>query len=326
MNPGIAGHSRGRIPAVCRPGTWLALLYLAMLSTATATADSPVNIVIVTQPGNERYQQVVQALRQQLDHRCAQSCTPNYKLQVIDSADVDSDPDADLLVTIGGDATELVARLPGRSAHLYGFIPYRMWMDLKSCCGIDEKRHSAVFIDQPLLRQLRLVRLIDPRAERVGVLLGPSAVTAESTLQAAAEAVGMQAAVTHVESVDGLGRRMRDLTDVVDILLALPDADIYNRNTIYSILLSSYSAGVPVIGYSKAMVNAGAAATAYAAPADAGRSIADAIAHYIQTATLPPPAAGADYSVAVNQNVIRSLRLSVFDENTIARELQESER
>jgi putative tryptophan/tyrosine transport system substrate-binding protein len=108
----------------------------------------------------------------------------------------------------------------------------------------------------------------------------------------------------------------------VDAVLAIPDPAVYNRNTIFAILLSTYGAGVPVIGYSQAMVAAGSTAAVFATTADVGMAIARRIALFKDKGRLGPTGFGDVFSVAVNADVARSLRLAVPAEGQLRERLE----
>jgi ABC-type uncharacterized transport system substrate-binding protein len=107
-----------------------------------------------------------------------------------------------------------------------------------------------------------------------------------------------------------------------DALVSIPDPSAYIRNTICAILLSTYAAGIPVIGHSAAMVTAGSTAAVYASPADVGEAIARRIIGFESHGRLAPTGFGDVYSIAVNRDVAHSLRLDVPDEDALRARLE----
>ena len=121
-----------------------------------------------------------------------------------------------------------------------------------------DRRLSAVFIDQPLARQLDLIRIALPEKTRVGVILGPSSELLRDELRENVRERGLIAKLAEVsESASVYGALQKVLPDS-DLLLALPDPVAVNASTAYGLLLTSYRAQIPVVGFSEGMVKAGA--------------------------------------------------------------------
>jgi ABC-type uncharacterized transport system substrate-binding protein len=305
---------------------YLVLACLCLAWVVTTAAADPLHILVITDFDNPRYREVVNALYADLDRLCEPSCGERLRIDEIDTNGFEHETQASLLLAIGTPAATRLAQTPGDIPRLYGFLPRQAWQQLLDCCDIHPQRDSAVWIDPSPTRQLQLARLVEPKAARVGVLLGPSTAISADDVHKAGKLAGLETIVALVETSAETGSKLRSLVDVVDVLLALPDPAIYNRHSVYSILLSTYSARVPVVGYSAAMVRAGAAATTFVSPRDAGESIAAAIQHFEQNGNLPLADYGEHFSLAVNGKVVRSLGLPVVDQEVISKHLQEGPR
>jgi len=96
-----------------------------------------------------------------------------------------------------------------------------------------------------------------------------------------------------------------------EVLLAVPDSEIYNSSTIRNILLSTYQRGVPLIGLSAAYVNAGALCAVFSTPEQQAAQSAGMAATFLDTGHLPPAQFPQLYEIALNAAVARSLRLNV---------------
>ena len=96
--------------------------------------------------------------------------------------------------------------------------------------GGRERRVSAVFIDQPLSRQLQLIRTALPGAHRVGAIFGPSSIFVRDELRERArerDLVLKSAEVTDGASVYGA---LQSLLPESDVLLAIPDPVAVNAS------------------------------------------------------------------------------------------------
>jgi putative tryptophan/tyrosine transport system substrate-binding protein len=187
-------------------------------------------------------------------------------------------------------------------------------------------RNSAVFLDQPAERIALLLRLALPEHERVGVLFGPESIAARPQLARALAARGLRLVdQTLPEGGHGLYPALRALLDDADLLLAMPDKLIFQPDNIHNILLASYRQRVPVVSYSAAHVRAGALLSLHTDPADVARQIAAALQRWLNGNGLPAPAAAARASVAVNEQVARSLGLSLPPALALERALRSRE-
>jgi ABC-type uncharacterized transport system substrate-binding protein len=302
------------------------LLCLLSGSSAITTAATTLHVALVASD-NARHSEVVEALREQLAESCGQPCLHPVDLKTVDIRNARrylSGSAPDLVVTVGTLAARQVAELRSDVPTLFSFIPRTVWRDLRDCCVSGSATSGHVLLDQPAERLLDLVREVHPEAQSVGVLLGPAAAARQVELADAAGRLSIDLQTERIAAGEDVGSKLRLLAARVDALLALPDRAVYNRNTVYPILLTTYSAGVPVIGFSSAMVKAGAAAGLFMSPRNAGEAIALAIQAYRFDGTLAVDESLAPYSVAINDDVIRSLRLPTVRASELLQNLKEA--
>lgn len=240
-----------------------------------------------------------------------------------------------LLITVGARAAQAVLR-SGEAARvpvLCALIPKvtfdAMIAEARSNQGRlapQARAVSALFLDQPLARQLELVRQLLSEKSRVGVVFGPDSAREQDRLQAAAATrrvtLVTETVARDTELFPALQRVMADS----DAFLALPDPRVINADTAQNLLLTSFRTRKPVIGYSSAYVRAGALAAVYSTPAQIGSQagrIADAL---LRGGTLPAPQFPAQFEVSVNRQVARSLGVQVDDENALRERIVRQER
>ena len=91
-----------------------------------------------------------------------------------------------------------------------------------------------------------------------------------------------------------------------DVLIALPDPIVFNLRTTRNILLSTYRKRVPVIGFSKSYVKAGALAAIYSTPEFIGKQTGEiitdlAVKSSLNNKLLPLPHSHSKYfTISVN--------------------------
>jgi ABC-type uncharacterized transport system substrate-binding protein len=191
--------------------------------------------------------------------------------------------------------------------------------------GADEFRRagaapqiSAIYREQPLRRQLRLAKLLLPQLQRVAVI---HRAAAAPDLAGLSRSSGLQVNGATVEPGSHWAKTLSRLLGDNDVLLGIEDNALYNRDTIRSILLTTYRHGKVLIGPNQAFVNAGSLASCYTAPDQFQRQLRVTVEHYLEHRALPPPAYPEHYRIAVNRQVAASLGLQLPDRATIDRQM-----
>ncbi len=181
-----------------------------------------------------------------------------------------------------------------------------------------DSRVSALFIDQPLSRQLDLLRLALPDKKRVGVILGPTSQPLAGELRAQTREHSLDLTVASINERSGLYAALQSVLPASDLLLMLPDPLVANADTVYGLLLTTYREQLPVVGFSEGLLNAGALISLFSTAAQQGRQGAeiarDVLAH---GGAMPEPQYPRYFTVRVNASVARSLGLHLAPEETL---------
>jgi len=233
--------------------------------------------------------------------------------------------DASLILAVGAGASRAVARSESNVPVLSVLLPR---LTFERIVAESSRRNrpgsfSALYLDQPVSRQLNLLRHALPGRKRVAALIGPESAPLLPRLRSAIGRAGLELQVEQVSEESEIVPALNRLLPSNDVLLALPDGVAYNRNTARPILLTTYRYQRPLVGFSQAYVTAGALVAVYTTPAQVARQAADLLR------ALPPgrPVLGApqypsNFSVAVNRNVARSLGLDIPDESVLREALE----
>lgn len=229
-----------------------------------------------------------------------------------------------VLVAVGTPAMAAMARKPAAVPVLNVLVPRASFRSLTRTAGRaqDNKLFSAVFFDQPWARQLALIQHAVP-GRRVGILLGKDSAELGGSLQAAAREANMVVNIEMVLDEADLLPALKRLLPNSDALLAVPDATIYNRANIATILLTSYRAKVPLFGFSPSYVKAGALAAVYSQPGQIAQQVAEIIQKLPASGGLPAPQSPRYFSIAVNSQVRLSLELNLDDEAQLLQKLRQ---
>lgn len=174
-------------------------------------------------------------------------------------------------------------------------------------------------------RQLRLLRLLQPGARRVGVLVTGEKVWFRDRLSSVARKADLALEPARVHRRDELAPVLSRLLPRVDALLALEQTGLYGPESARLVLLTSYRQRRPVIGPDRAFVRAGSLATTYSGDEHRARSIADWLKRVRDGDSLPEPDWPAHFSVTLNEPVARAYDLPVRDPQWLAAELRDQQ-
>ncbi len=223
-----------------------------------------------------------------------------------------------VIVTVGLGALRGMIEADARAALLAILVPRAAYAKLVETHGRARAAASAIWLDQPLARQFALLRLTLPARNRIGMLLGPDSRGLEPELTRAAAEHGLELVVGRVGAPDQLSGATQRVLEEADVLMALPDGQVYNGATIQNILMAAYRQRVPLIGFSPAYVRAGALLSLYSTPAQAGVQAAEVVRGVLGGRSLPPPQGPRAFVIGVNADVARSLGIAI-EEDAAAR-------
>ncbi|MGB8517706.1 MAG: ABC transporter substrate binding protein [Gallionella sp.] len=227
-------------------------------------------------------------------------------------------PHAELIVAVGSKAGE-VAVQQSVTPVLIVMTPQSGYETLLASFVAPQKppNFSAIYINQPWDRQLDFLFAVLPLQHKVGVLYSPAMQKDVAILRDGVSARGGTLIAEAVESEATLFADLERVLQSSEVLLALPDSRIYSSNNVRNILLSTYRTNVPLIGFSQAYVNAGAIAAIFSTPEQLAEQAASAVQMLMQTGHLPAAQYPNSFSIAINQQVARSLGIELGSEQDI---------
>jgi putative ABC transport system substrate-binding protein len=295
-------------------------LFLLPFSLSIVYA-APDNIVVLSSGKARVYTEITETLKAIFDQPCIENRSNciNHKLYFLTYDDNENSlvipANTKLVITLGLKSGEVIQKMNTGLPTLHALIPKASADQLTS---FGTNNQTTIYLDQPPSRQLQLARLIY-KEPHIGLLLGQKTQAFENDYLPAANKQGIAISYRKVASEEMVGPQLKELLDESNILLALPDPTVFNRRTIFNILLSSYHNKVPVIGFSAAYVKAGALVAVYSTPEDIARHLADFTTQYLSTGlqTLPKPEYPKYFSVSVNRSVARSLDISLPEEREL---------
>jgi len=292
----------------------LPLLWVAASYSGESVATEPKRVLLLHSEQHAPYQRFRRALEQNLQS--------GIQLEVRDTANTAELPEADIVVAVGFKATQWAVE-HGHVPTFATLLTRENFASLRTPSSIP-RRLSALYLDQPLSRQVALIRSVLPDRKLVGVLYSNRAYELDE-LRSELSLRGAELVSKKIGPDSGLAGDLEALLGRADILMAIPDGNIYNSSTIRNILLGSYRRGVPMIGLTAAYVSAGALCAVYSTPEQMAAQTAGIVERYFRQGTLPEPQYPQLYQIDLNQEVARSLRLTVRSVEALRIEVERAE-
>jgi ABC-type uncharacterized transport system substrate-binding protein len=280
---------------------FLSILLSVAIALMAATAQAgTLNVLLQLSDRSPPYQQFADTLNRTL-------AASNVDVTITESPS-GSGANPDLVIAVGMKATEFAVNSFGAPV-LGAMIPKQGYEALlgKYAAQHRSKPVSAIYIEQPLERQLGFIRAALPERSRLGLLYSPEARFDPSTWQPGFAERGLTLAARRVRSADTLFADLEEVLNESDLLLAIPDSTIYNSSNVRNILLTSYRHKVPLVGLSQAYLNAGALCAIFSTPEQIAEQAGAAIVAFATNKRLPEAQYPTSFSIGLNQQVARSL-------------------
>ena len=229
---------------------------------------------------------------------------------------------ADLIITAGMKATELAATQTSIPV-LAVMIPKASYESLLAQKSLQNPARmiSAIYLDQPWDRQLDFVRAALPERRKIGLLYSEDTRIDVARLHQDIAHRGGSLIARPVRSAEGLYSSLESVLEDSDVLLAVPDSSIYSSNNIRNILLTSYRYHIPLIGLSQSYVNAGALCAIFSTPEQLAEQASITTSLFSRTRQLPGSKYPAAFTIAVNQQVARSLGIELPSPDVIRNQM-----
>jgi ABC-type uncharacterized transport system substrate-binding protein len=276
---------------------------IALLATA-AHADT-LNVRLVLSNSTSAYQQFSAALKNTL--AASKAAVNIIESKVGDPHQPEDGKQADLIIAVGIKAVEDAitnTEIPVLSVMLPK-MAYETLLERRSPAQ-RTKSLSAIYLDQPWNRQMNFIQAALPKHSIVGLLYSP-----RSSIILPRLPRGMSINAQSVRSAETLFATLENVLNNSDVLLAIPDSEIYSSSNVRNILLTSYRMKVPLIGISQAYVNAGALCAVFSTPEQIGEQAGEILVSFARDRRLPEPQYPASFSIGLNEPVAHSLGIEL---------------
>lgn len=230
-----------------------------------------------------------------------------------------------LLIAIGTRACDTVLQKKTRQDTLIcTLIPAQTYISLLNKYNktiLDNT--TAVYMDQPIYRQIALARLIAPNATNIATIFGQTSVFHRDDFEKTAEKAGF---ITHYAFLDEVQNPVQILTPLIqrsDIFIAIPDSANFNRSVSRWALYITLRNKIPLIGFSSSYSQAGATVSIFTTTEQLANQTIDVLNRFQDTQNLTPPEFPNDFTVEVNHSTVRTLGLNLPNSQALRQQLKE---
>ncbi len=283
----------------------LAMLVSVMLLPGLALAQTSISVLVTEPKGfyQDAADSLTRALRQE-GWKVTVSTPENY-----------SSNSPSLTVAIGTPALEK-ALVEASSPILSLLVPRSTYERLAS----GKSRVSALYLDQPLTRQLQLLKLALPGLKKAGVPLGPVSRESRKSLGSAVRDSGVLVDSPLIDRSSDLYSALTELAVDSQAFILLPDPLVAQRSNLQNFFLHTYRLKKPVLAYSAPLAKTGAVLALFATPTQMGEEAADWIRQSWMDGVfrLGEPRYPERFSIAINRTVARSLDIELPSEQVLS--------
>lgn len=317
MPPGSQQARRNGYPAVLG----LALL-LALACSGVSGMAAAANLLLVSDPASPFHQTIVEHIARQFDAR--QGGDGRAVVQVLDQARFADLPAADmeqtLVVTVGARAAASVATRAPPAATLNVFLPLVTYRHLHAG---SLRPSAAIVLDQPVERQLAVARVLLPHARRAATLGSTQPSDPGAPSKARADRFGFELATTLVDGDAPPLDAIREVLRQGDVVIVTFDPQVYTPVMAKWLLYLASQQQQPLIGFSRALLEAGALASVFSTPEQIAQQTVELVEAWLTDAQAPLGVAyPRHYDVRVNARVARQLGIEVPGQSALEHQVR----
>lgn len=304
---------------------WLSAASIFTCCTPHSALAETRSFALVTHGDNQSYTELLQAFNESI------GTTGQSKSQLINIASLREKEFNDklaspstLLIPIGTKATEKVIHFTSNKQLFSVLVPKLTIEQLNKTATEKNSKLGALFLDQPVIRQLRLIQAIIPGNPVIGIIAGHSTAAIKNEVLTAGQSVAANIQFQSIQDSNDLYKRLPQVLDSAKVLLPMADPDIYNPRTIEYLFLSAYRKQVPIIGFSDATVRAGALAAVFSTPAQLGQQLAISVRRWLNgSADALNDSYPNEFTVTINRQVARSLEIKIMNEDSLVLKIKQ---
>lgn len=280
---------------------------------AVVADTSPQRVLILHQQASGFTQQLISQLQHDLSSHNIAVESSLHNQPILQPSAMDN---YQLIIAVGSRTSKALLDSNNNTPMLSLLMPENLALGFAQLYPQKTGWHS-LLIDQPLERHFYLISALLGEQTDTGLILGQLNETLQTDYRKAANNTEHPLQIETIQQSEQLADAIKSLSQRSDVLLMSADPEIYNKNTIRSILLSSYRHRLPVIGFSKSLTHAGAIAAIYSEPEQISQQAVKISLQILRGEATEKAYPPDSFSVSVNYQVARSLGYRFSDEDVI---------
>ena len=298
---------------------FILISYSAVPDASAIVSERSNHVYIVYSPESQLHSNIARTISNELKLRrpsiVISDITPDKKIETVDS-------DTDMIIGIGGEGMKSAnTNYPLVKKLFISTDPNKFKLDKKR-----NRNDAILYMTQDYCRQIRFIRKLNSQWKIISILNSREKPIDSREIQQCANEHNIKTYIVSTSGGDNITKKIKHALHHSDVLLALPDSNIYNSRTVKNILLTSYRYRKPVIAFSKNFVNAGALAAIYSDTEKIAVSASKLIEQYFYSATPIEQINYPDtFDISINKQVFRALDIAIPDIEAIKINLQQVE-
>lgn len=315
--------------------SWLIhiILLLLLSSIAPVSAEAELTIessdsqkvlkhhaYILSAPDIEVHSEIIQKLSEDLGLQHAGITVERIplkdKIATLDSSN-------DMVIAIGAEGIKsAIKNYPDASRLFISTDPDSFKLDEAS-----HKHDAVLYMTQPYCRQIHLIKLLNKNWKTIGILNSKKKPIDRDSIRDCSNRYLINTYIVSTGVNENLNQKIKHALNHSDVLLALPDSDIYNSKSVKNILLTSYRYRKPVIAFSRNFVNAGALAAIHSSIDHLALSTSNLIRQFFDAGNSFEKAVNypQSFDVSINKQVFWALDLPLPDVNVVTESIESEE-
>ena len=233
----------------------------------------------------------------------------------------------DAVISAGIEASIAISNSRINNPRLMAMVPRQSFNQLSTSGDISCKPANChvIYLGQPVNRQLRLIKLALPNTKQIAVI--SSRYSAERLKEISDSATQFGININHIKAAneDSVLTELNQNLSKSDMLMAIPDPVVFNRNTARAILLSAFHQHIPLFAYSRSFVRAGATLGIYSTPEDIAQHVAELISHNSSISAAPHALYPKYFTIDINRRAADALDISIPDRQYLEKRLKTDE-
>jgi len=227
----------------------------------------------------------------------------------------------DLIISIGYKAAKSISKYKIKTPVIYSLIPDNE--SLRSDIPCKKETCYKIYINQPVNRYIKLFKALFPNEKNLVFVTTKENSQKSRQVKTSSENLRVVYKELLIQQNQNISRTFTRNFNDNDVLLALPNTEIYNANSAKNILLSTYHANVPIIAYSKSFAKAGALISLYSSIDNVAEKTASTANKIFNKAPLKQKEYYPDeFTIEINSAVARSLNINIEPESVIKRKIK----